>query len=53
MAADGGYVVGGEPVVAVAGTGGGADTVLVLRPEVSSKILKTRIDRIIAKPILE
>lgn len=53
MAADGGYVVGGEPVVAVAGSGSGADTVLVLRPEVSSKILKTRIDRIIAKPILE
>lgn len=53
MAADGGYVVGGEPVVAVAGSGSGADTVLVMRPEVSSKILKTKIDRIIAKPILE
>jgi len=45
--------VGGEPVVAVAGSGSGADTVLVMRPEVSSKILKTKIDRIIAKPILD
>ncbi len=51
MAADAGYVIGGEPVVAVAGTGRGADTVLVIRPEVSSKILKTKIDRIIAKPL--
>ena len=53
MAADGGYVVGGEPIIAVAGSGGGADTALVLRPEVSSKILKTKIDRIICKPILD
>jgi len=51
MAADAGFIVGGEPVVAVGGTGRGADTALVLRPEVSSKIMRTRIDRIICKPI--
>ena len=50
---DSGYVIGGEPIIAVGGTGGGADTALVLRPEVSSKILKTKIDRIICKPILD
>ena len=51
MAADAGYVMTGESVVAVGGTGRGADTAMVLRPEVSSRILKTKIDRIICKPI--
>lgn len=51
MAADAGYVMSGEPVVAVGGTGRGADTAVVLRPDVSSNILKTKIDRIICKPI--
>ena len=53
MAADGGYVVGGEQVIVVAGSGSGADTVLLMRPEVTSKILKTKIDCIICKPILD
>ena len=51
MAADAGCIMTGEPVVAVAGSGHGADTALVLRPQVSSNILKTKIDRIICKPI--
>ena len=51
MAADAGHIMTGEPVVAVGGTGRGADTALVLRPAVSSQILKTKIDRIICKPI--
>lgn len=51
MAADAGYIVGGEPVIAVGGTGRGVDTAVVLRPEVSSRILKTKIDRIICKPV--
>lgn len=51
MAADVGYIVGGEPVVAVGGTSRGADTAMVLRPEVSSKILKTKIDRVICMPL--
>lgn len=53
MAADAGYVMTGEPVVAVGGSGRGADTAMVLRPAVSSNILKTKIDRIICKPIEE
>lgn len=53
MAADAGYVTGGETVVAVAGSGTGADTAIVLRPEVSAKLLKTKIDRYICKPILD
>ena len=53
MACDAGCVTGGKPIVAVAGTGSGADTVLILRPEVSSKLLKTKIDRIICKPIIK
>lgn len=51
MAADAGLIMTGEPVVAVGGTGRGADTAMVLRPEVSSNIIKTKIDRIICKPI--
>ena len=51
MAADAGFVICGEPVVAVGGTGRGADTAMVIRPEVSSNIIKTKIDRIICKPI--
>ena len=53
MAADAGFVMTGEPVVAVGGSGRGADTAMVLRPAVSSNILKTKIDRIICKPIEE
>lgn len=51
MAADAGYIMTGEPVVAISGTNKGADTAVVLRPEVSSNILKTKIDRVICKPI--
>lgn len=52
MAADAGLIPAGEPVVAVAGTGHGADTALILRPEVSCNILSTKIDKIICKPIV-
>ena len=51
MAADAGCVVSGQPIVAVGGTGRGADTAMVLRPAVSSKVLQTKIDRILAKPL--
>lgn len=51
MAADAGVVKSGEPIVAVGGTGRGADTVIVLRPQPSSNVIKTKIDRIICKPI--
>ena len=38
-------------VVAVGGSGAGADTAIVLRPEASSRMLKTKVDRFICKPI--
>lgn len=53
MAADAGYVMTGAPIVAVGGSGRGADTAMVIRPAVSSNILNTKIDRIICKPIEE
>ena len=53
MAADAGYVMTGEHIVAVGGSGRGADTAMVIRPAVSSNILKTKIDRIICTPIEE
>ena len=51
MTADAGYVVSGEPVIAVGGSASGADTAIILRPEVSSRILKTKIDKVICKPM--
>lgn len=51
MAADAGYISTQEPVIAIGGTDKGADTALVLHPQVSSNILKTKIDRYICKPI--
>ena len=51
MAADAGCVVSGEPVIAIGGSAKGADTAIVLRPEVSCRVLKTKIDRVICKPI--
>jgi len=51
MAADAGIVKSGEPIVAVGGTGRGADTVIVLRPQPSSTLIKTKIDKIICKPL--
>ena len=52
MAADAGLIPAGEPVVAVAGTGRGADTAVILRPSYSSSILDTRVEEILCKPLL-
>ncbi len=51
MAADAGYIMTDEPVIAIGGTARGADTALVLRPQVSCNVLKTKIDRVICMPI--
>ena len=51
MACDAGYIRAGESVMAVAGSGGGADTAVVLRPYPSATILKTKVDRFVCKPI--
>jgi hypothetical protein len=50
MAADAGLIPEGEEVIAVAGTGYGADTVMVLKSAVSKRFLDLRVLEILAKP---
>jgi len=52
MACDGGCVDIGEKVIAVAGTGSGADTAVLATAAPSTKITSLRIHEIICKPIL-
>ena len=50
MAADAGKVPTGEPVVAIAGTGSGADTAVVLLPSNAQQFFDLRIQEYICKP---
>jgi hypothetical protein len=50
MAVDAGLVPEGEPVLAVAGTGRGADTVLLIKSAASKRFLELRVLEILAKP---
>lgn len=50
MALDGGVIPYGEDIVAIGGTGRGADTAIILRPAHASGILQTKIKEIICKP---
>lgn len=50
MAADGGHVLSGEPVVAVAGTGRGADTAVVAMAACSRRLSDLHLTEIICKP---
>lgn len=50
MALDADAIVYGKPVVALAGTGGGTDTALVITPSYSATVLDTKIHEIIVKP---
>lgn len=50
MALDAGLLPYGTPVVAVGGTGRGADTALILTPAHAGEILNTRIHEFICKP---
>ena len=50
MALDAGMIPHGEPVLAIGGTGRGADTVLLLQPAHAAHVLDTRILEIICKP---
>jgi hypothetical protein len=50
MAADAGLVRAGEPCVAIAGTGRGADTAVVLSPAHAQGFLDLRIHEILCKP---
>lgn len=50
MALDSGMIPYGERIIAVAGTGRGADTAVILKPAHAKDILSTRIQEIICKP---
>lgn len=52
MAMDAGVIPYKKPVVAIGGTGRGADTACVLTPSYSSSILNSRIHEILCKPSL-
>lgn len=51
MALDAGLIPYGEKIIAIGGTGGGADTALILTPAHASMIFDTRINEIICKPV--
>ncbi len=50
MALDSGFIPYGESVIAVGGTGRGADTAVIIRPTHAKDLLNTRIQEIICKP---
>lgn len=50
MALDSGMIPYGESIIAVGGTGRGADTAVILKPAHARDILATRIQEIICKP---
>ena len=50
MALDAGTIPFGKPVVAVGGSGRGADTAVILTPGYSSSVLETKIHEVICKP---
>lgn len=52
MALDGDAIPYDKPIVSIAGTGGGADTVVVMTPSYSATLLATRIHEILCKPSL-
>ncbi len=51
MAADAGYIRTDEDVIAIAGTGRGADTAIVVKPENVSRFFDMKIKEIICKPL--
>ena len=52
MACDAGFAEPGESIIALGGSGKGVDTAIILRPQPSHRILDTRIDEILAKPLV-
>jgi hypothetical protein len=52
MATDGGHVKSGEPVIAIAGTGRGSDTALVMQAASSQHLKKLRVNEILCKPLI-
>lgn len=51
MATDGGFLTKGEPVIAIAGTGRGADTALVMQAASSQHLKHLRVNEILCKPL--
>ena len=51
MATDGGHVWSGEKVIAIAGTGRGSDTALVIQAASSQHLKKLRVSEILCKPL--
>ncbi|MHA1607222.1 MAG: pyruvate kinase alpha/beta domain-containing protein, partial [Candidatus Freyarchaeota archaeon] len=51
MAADAGLIPVDKDVIAIGGTGRGADTAVVLKPAESSHFLDLRVHAILCKPI--
>jgi hypothetical protein len=52
MAADAGYVLTGERVITVAGTGEGADTVVLMKAANSHNFFSIKVEAVLAKPLL-
>jgi hypothetical protein len=52
MALDGGYIGYGKPVIAIGGSGRGADTAALISPGYSHSFFETRIHEILCKPQL-
>ena len=52
MANDAGALTYGKPVVCVAGSGKGADTICIVTPAYSASVLETKINEVIEKPDL-
>lgn len=50
MAMDAGLIPYGESIIAVGGTGRGADTAVIIKPAHAKELLNTRIQEIICKP---
>jgi hypothetical protein len=53
MAVDAGLVPEGVDIITVAGTGRGADTVMVIRSAASKRFLDLKVQEILAKPIFD
>ena len=51
MATDAGYLKSGEKIIAMAGTGRGSDTALVMQAASSQNIRKLRVNELICKPL--
>jgi len=50
MALDAGLIPYGEPIIAIGGTGKGADTAVIITPSHASSIFETKIHEIVCKP---